>query len=310
MLKVQVSNHLKKLAKKSNAVQKQFFPSQEENEFSNRALIDPLLEDTNKKVRGLVHKYPKRVLIELTMNCASYCRFCTRRREVSDFEKGSISLEDVQKMVNYLKSVPSINEVIFSGGDPLTVPDLLIFALNKFMEMPQIKIIRVHTRVPVANPKMVTKELLNAFKRVNKQKPLYLSVHFEHPDEFTPQTLKVISALRKTGAILLSQTVFLKGINDSYEILEKLFTRLAEIGIRPYYIYRCDLVKGVEHFIVPVEKEIEIMTRLRKNISGIAFPNYVVDTPNGSGKIPIPLNFWKFEKSSFKDFDGKEINMY
>lgn len=310
MLQVQVSDHLKKLAKKSNAVQKQFFPSQEENNFSNRALIDPLLEDTNKKVRGLVHKYPKRVLIELTMNCASYCRFCTRRREVSDFEKGNISLCDVQKMADYVKSVPSINEVIFSGGDPLTVPDLLIYALKKFSEIQQIKIIRVHTRVPVANPKMATKEILNTFKLVNKKKPLYLSVHFEHPDEFTPQTLKIISSLRKTGVILLSQTVFLKGINDSYEVLEELFTRLSELGIRPYYIYRCDLVKGVEHFIVPIEKEIEIMTRLRKNISGIAFPNYVVDTPNGSGKIPVPLDFWKFEKSSFKDFDGKEINMY
>ncbi|MFH1192226.1 MAG: KamA family radical SAM protein [bacterium] len=310
MLKVQVSTHLKKLAKKSPAVQKQFFPSPEENESSNRALIDPLLEDSNKKVRGLVHKYPKRVLIELTMNCASYCRFCTRRREVSDFEKGSISLADIQRMVDYIKTVPSINEVIFSGGDPLAVPDLLIFALNKFMDFPQIKIIRVHTRVPVANPKMVTKEILNTFKKVNKKKPLYLSIHFEHPDEFTPQTLKIVSSIRKTGAILLSQTVFLKGINDSYEILEELFTRLAELGIRPYYIYRCDLVKGVEHFIVPIEKEIEIMTKLRKNISGIAFPNYVVDTPNGSGKIPVPLSFWQCDYKSFKDFDENMIQMY
>lgn len=310
MLKVQISKHLKKLAKKSPAVQKQFSPSPEENESSNRALIDPLLEDKNKKVRGLVHKYPKRVLIELTMNCASYCRFCTRRREVSDFEKGSISLVDIQKMVDYIKSVPSINEVIFSGGDPLVVPDLLIFALNKFIDLPQIKIIRVHTRVPVANPKMVTREILNTFKKVNKKKPLYLSIHFEHPDEFTPQTIKVVSSLRKTGAILLSQTVFLKGINDSYEILEELFTRLTELGIKPYYIYRCDLVKGVEHFIVPIEKEIEIMTRLRKNISGIAFPIHVVDTPNGSGKIPVPLGFWQCDCNSFKDFEGQTIQMY
>lgn len=310
MLKVQISKHLKKLAKKSPAVQKQFSPSPEENKSSNRALIDPLLEDKNKKVRGLVHKYPKRVLIELTMNCASYCRFCTRRREVSDFEKGSISLVDIQKMVDYIKSVPSINEVIFSGGDPLVVPDLLIFALNKFIDLPQIKIIRVHTRVPVANPKMVTREILNTFKKVNKKKPLYLSIHFEHPDEFTPQTIKVVSSLRKTGAILLSQTVFLKGINDSYEILEELFTRLTELGIKPYYIYRCDLVKGVEHFIVPIEKEIEIMTRLRKNISGIAFPIHVVDTPNGSGKIPVPLGFWQCDCNSFKDFEGQTIQMY
>ncbi|MFH1188081.1 MAG: KamA family radical SAM protein [bacterium] len=310
MLLEKISDYLKTLAEKSPAVKKQFYPHADEETFSCRALIDPLLEDTNKKTKGLVHKYPKRVLVELTLNCAAYCRFCTRRREVSDIEKGILNTEDINKMVSYLKTEPTINEVIISGGDPLTAPKLLIIALKKFSAMPQIKILRVHTRVPVSDPRLITKEILQTLSSVAKKKTLYLSVHFEHPDELTPKTLKVIKALRKTGAIMISQSVFLKGINDSYEVLEKLFSSLSELGIRPYYIYRCDLVKGSEHFIVPIEKEVEIMTKLRKNLSGIAFPQYVVDTPNGSGKIPVPLGFWKCDYGTFKDFENKEIKMY
>lgn len=310
MLLVKISKHLQSLAVKSPAVKKQFYPQADEEIFSSRALIDPLLEDTNKKTRGLVHKYPKRVLIELTLSCAAYCRFCTRRREVSDVKKGVLNVADINNMVSYLKSVPTINEVILSGGDPLTAPKLLITALKKFSAMPQIKILRVHTRVPVSDPRFVTKEILRSLSSAAKKKTLYLSVHFEHPDELTSRTIKAIENLRKTGAIMLSQSVFLKGVNDSYEVLESLFTSLSELGIRPYYIYRCDLVRGSEHFIVPIEKEVEIMTKLRKNLSGIAFPQYVVDTPNGSGKIPVPLGFWKCDYGKFQDFENKEIKMY
>ncbi|MFH0854380.1 MAG: KamA family radical SAM protein [bacterium] len=310
MLLVKISEHLKSLSLKSPSIKKQFYPSMEEEKSSSRALIDPLLEDTNKKVKGLVHKYPKRVLIELALSCAAYCRFCTRRREVSDVKKGILTAADIGNMANYIKSNPRINEVILSGGDPLTAPKLLTYALKKFSDIPQIKILRVHTRVPVCEPNLVTKKILKVLSAAAKKKTLYLSVHFEHPDELTPKTIKIVKAIRNTGAIMLSQSVFLKGINDSYEVLEKLFSSLSELGIRPYYIYRCDLVKGAEHFIVPIKKEIEIMTKLRKNISGIAFPQYVVDTPNGSGKIPVPLGFWKCDYENFKDFENKKIEMY
>jgi len=307
---VKISKHLQKLAQKSLAIKRQFFPSPKENEFSNNASLDPLLEEKYKKVKGLIHKYPKRALIELTLNCASFCRFCTRRREVSDIEKGRLSIQDIERMIDYVKSRPEINEVIFSGGDPLTVPNSLIYALKKFSKLNQIKIIRVHTRVPISDPRLLTREILDTFSKINKQKPIYLSIHFEHPDELTPETIKAINFLRKTGVILLSQSVFLKGINDSYKVLEELFTKLSELGVRPYYIFHCDLVRGIEHFIVPVKREIEIMTKLRKNLSGIAFPFHAIDAPQGSGKIPLPLNFWKFNKSSFKDFHNKRIKMY
>lgn len=304
-----VNPYIEKLAKKSKIIRKEFYPSSREKEFSEKSFLDPLLEDKFTPVKGLVYKYPRRVLILLTANCAAFCRFCTRRRKKEDLIKNELKKEDIDQMINYIKSKPSINEIILSGGDPLVVPDLLIYALNKFYKMPQIKIIRVHTRVPVSNPRLLNKKILNAFSKI-KKKPLYLSIHFEHPDELTPDTIKAIEKLRKTGAILLSQSVFLKGINDSYKVLEKLFTKLVELGVRPYYIYHCDLVKGIEHFIVPIKKEIEIMTKLRKNLSGIAYPIHTIDTPNGSGKIPIPQNFWQFKKDFFRDFDGKKIKMY
>ena len=306
---VKISKHLQKLAKKSKAVKKEFYHSEKEKEFSQKAFIDPLLEDKFVPTKGICHKYPYRVLVELTLNCSSFCRFCTRRRKVSDIEKGKLARQDVDKMIKYIKSKPEIHEVVFSGGDPLVVPDLLVYALGRFYQLPQLKILRIHTRVPVSDPRLLTNKILHAFSKI-KKKTLYVSIHFEHPDELTPQTIKAVKRLRDTGAILLSQSVFLKGINDSYEVLKELFTSLAELGVRPYYIYHCDLVKGIEHFIVPIEKEVKIMTKLRKNTSGLAFPFHVIDTPNGSGKVPIPLNFWKFDHSNFTDFKDKKIKMY
>lgn len=303
-----VSNHIKKLAKTSVAVKREFYPTRAEESCTRESYADPLLEDEFTKTKGLVHKYPGRVLILLTMTCAAYCRFCTRRRIVSDITGGLVTRSDIGKMATYLRAHPEISEVIFSGGDPLTTPDLLIYALNKFKKLKQIKIIRIHTRIPVSNPKLVTPEILEAIKNVKNQ-PLYFSIHFEHPDELTRETITAVKNIRLAGAILLSQSVFLKGINDSYEILKTLFTKLSEIGIRPYYIYRCDPVRGIEHFVAPFNNEIEIMTKLRSNLSGIACPTYVIDTPNGAGKVPVPLGFWEFDRKSFRDYDDKVIKM-
>lgn len=306
---VLVSDNLAKISKKSLAVRKQFYPSKEELKCSGGSFIDPLLEDNYLKTKGLIHKYGKRVLIILTMKCAAYCRFCTRRRIVGDIDKGNLSTKDVDRMMKYIEN-NNINEVIFSGGDPVMAGDLLIYGLNEITKVKCVKIVRIHTRTAVSEPKLMTKKLLGVIKKLNDKKTVYISVHFEHPDEITKITLDKIKELRKTGSILLSQSVFLKGVNDSVEVLEDLFTRLVEIGVKPYYIFRCDLVKGAEHFIVPFEKEIKIMTELRKKLSGLAYPTYVIDTPNGTGKIPVPLDFWKFDKSEFKDFEGKKVLAY
>lgn len=307
-LAVLISPHLKNLAKKSPAVKKEFYPSREEECVSKSSFVDPLLEDNFVKTRGLVHKYPNRVLIELTLSCASYCRFCTRRRMVSDIKKLMLTKEDIDNMAKYLIKHKDVNEVVVvSGGDPFTVPPILKYTLEKFNKIKSITIIRIHTRVPVSHPQLVKPTLYTTLKKIKK--PLYISVHFEHPDEITKPTLEVLRNLRACGATLLSQSVFLKGVNDNYETLYSLFRRLPELGILPYYIYRCDPVAGAEHFIVPLEKELEIMTKLRANLSGIACPTYVIDTPNGSGKIPVPLNFWNFDSKTFRDFLGKNIEV-
>ncbi|MFA4826805.1 MAG: KamA family radical SAM protein [Candidatus Shapirobacteria bacterium] len=303
-----INPYLRKLAGVSAAVKRQFFPSAEENEVCDFSSEDPLDEDKNILVKGLVQKYPRRVLLELTMSCAAYCRFCTRRRMVSDIKKGQLEKKDIENVVDYLKKHEDINEVIISGGDPLMAQDILVYALEKLSKLKQLTILRVHTRVPVSNPRLVGKKVLDAFARIKKQ-AFYLSIHCEHPDEITKEVTLAISKIRKTGAVLLSQTVFLKGVNDSVETLKNLFTRLVELGIRPYYIYRCDPVKGAEHFLVPFEREIQIMTDLKKEVSGLAYPMYVIDAPGGSGKVPVGLNFWKGEKRAFWDYEGKRIEV-
>jgi len=311
MLDIKISEHLKKISQSSEAVKNQFYFSDAEffcgNEESCQSFEDPLLEDQFEKTKGLIHKYENRALILLTLTCASYCRFCTRRRRVSDIEKGAITKADIKNMSAYLQLHPEIKELIFSGGDPFTVPKTLKYALKVFSKLPQIKIIRIGTRTPVANPRFVSKGILSAIKK--SKKPIYVMIHFEHPDEVNKRTIKACLRLRKSGAMLFSQSVFLKGINDSYEILYNLFSRLVEIGVKPYYLYRCDPVKGIEHFRVSFEKEIEIATRLRKNLSGLACPLYVIDTPNGSGKVPVPLSFWDFNHEEFRDFKNEIKNV-
>lgn len=302
-----ITNHLKKLAKKSPAISRQFFESglEEEDKDSDS---DPLLEEEFTKTRGLVHKYKNRVLILLTLNCAAYCRFCTRRRAVSDVVKGQLKNDDLENIVRYIRDHQEIKEVIFSGGDPLTVPEVLEKSLSKITKLPQIKIIRIGTRLQVSDPRKINKNLIRILKLVKKQ-PLYLMLHFEHPEEITKGTIMAIKKMQKVGVMLFSQTVFLKGVNDNYQVLYNLFSNLLEIGVKPYYLFRCDPVKGAEHFIVPLEKEVEIMTKLRKKLSGLACPTYVIDAPNGAGKIPVPLNFWEFKKTEFLDFEWNKIKI-
>jgi len=308
MLAVRLSPHLEKLTRKCPAIYNQFMYSEAEEKEAKEGMVDPLAEEEYTAVRGLVHKYGNRALVLLTMNCAAYCRFCTRRRSVSDIKKGVITSKDFDNMVAYLKKHPEIKELIFSGGDPLTVPKILKMGLKKLTTLPQIKIVRVGTRVPVSNPRLVTKEITDILKIV-KDKPLYILVNFEHPAEITKATIQAVKRLQKVSTMLLSQSVSLRGVNDNEDTLYELFSRLVEIGVKPYYFFRCDPVKGAEHFIVPLEREVQIFTKLRSRLSGLATPNYVVDAPNGVGKIPVPLDYWQYEKKKYTDFHGQEIEI-
>lgn len=295
------SGHIDRLSSVEPAVARQFVAAEEEDARRAGGISDPLLEDAHQAVRGLIHKYPNRVLLLLTAECAAYCRFCTRRRMVSDIERGRIGEGDIERWADYLRAHPEVTEVIFSGGDPLFVSDeLFSLALERICALPTIRVVRIGTRVPVSAPEMVTDAKLDVIRSVRQ--PVYVGVHFEHPSELNTETVAALSRLRKAGAILYSQTVFLSGVNDQFETLYELFSRLVEVGVRPYYIYRCDPVEGALHFQVEFEKERRIMTSLRRKLSGIACPTYVVDTPNGSGKIPVPLEFWDVDCSSYRDF--------
>lgn len=299
------SKHIDDLARQVPEVARQFVATEKELQRDPDDMRDPLLEGEHEVVRGLIHKYDNRALCLLTAECAAYCRFCTRRRMVSDIEQGRMGEGDIRRWADHLRTHPRVREVILSGGDPFFVSDdLLRFALTELSSVPSIKVIRIGTRVPISDPRLVTDEKLSAIASVPQ--PVYVGIHVEHPAELTSETVAALAKLRKAGAILYSQTVFLAGINDDYDTLYELFSGLIEVGVRPYYIYRCDPVAGIAHFRVNPRKERKIMTDLRKSLSGIACPTYVVDTPKGSGKIPVPLEFWDADVSSYRDFDGKE----
>ncbi len=307
-MEFRVTKHIEKLAQKSQGIKNQFYPSKYE-ERTALGKEDPFMEDSKyRKSKGLIHKYPRRALLCLTSQCAAYCRFCTRRRHANmdEFDMNEI---DIDQALRAVKANEKINEIIFSGGDPFMKPALLDYAISKFSKLKQIKIIRIHTRLPVSDPGRIDKSISDTLNKIQGQS-LYIVVHFEHPHEINPETVQAIGELKKSGAMVLAQSVFLKGINDNYEILYQLFNGLTEIGVKPYMIGHCDLVRGAEHFIVPIEKEIKIMTQLRKTLSGIAFPKHVIDVPGGCGKVTVPQNFWKFDTKEFTDFNNKKIKMY
>lgn len=298
------SEHIESLMVCEMAIRRQFEISASELDDSLSGNSDPLLEKEHEVVPGMINKYGNRVLCLLTADCAAYCRFCTRRRLVSDLDQGRIDHSNVDEWVRYLRQHREVREVIISGGDPFMAEDRLFeYALDELSSLESVKVIRIGTRAPVSDPSLVNRRKLDAIRRV--EQPLYVGIHFEHPSEITRPTICCVNGLICAGAILYSQTVFLRDVNDDYDTLYDLFTGLLEIGVRPYYIYRCDPIPGANHFRADFDKEREIMTRLRGSLSGLACPTYVIDAPEGSGKIPVPLDYWDSDTSSYEDFEGK-----
>lgn len=302
-MRQKTSEHIESLMVCEAAIRRQFEVSAMELDDALSGNADPLREKEHEVVPGMINKYGNRVLCLLTAECAAYCRFCTRRRLVSDVEQGRIDHSHVDRWVHYLREHPDVTEVIISGGDPFMAEDALFeYALDEVSSVSSVKVMRIGTRAPVSDPTLVDCRKLDAIRRVRQ--PVYVGIHFEHPSEITRPTICCVKSLICAGAILYSQSVFLKGVNDDFDTLHELFTKLLEIGVRPYYIYRCDPVPGASHFRVEFAKERRIMTELRKTLSGLACPTYVIDAPDGSGKIPVPLEFWQSDTSSYTDFDG------
>ncbi len=249
---------------------------------------DPLEEDHHSPVPGLIHRYADRALIVTTSACAMYCRHCTRKR-VTSARETTITGERLQRIVAYLHAHPEIHDVVVSGGDPLTLStEALEAVLAAVRAVPSVEIIRIGTRVPVTMPMRVTDELTAMLRKYH---PLWINTHFNHPVEMTDEAREACARLADAGIPLGNQTVLLKGVNDDPRVMEELCRGLVRMRVRPYYLFQCDLVPGVEDFRTPISRGIEIMEYLRGRVSGLAIPTFVVDAPGGGGKIPVLPNY-------------------
>lgn len=244
---------------------------------------DPLHEKSFSPVKGIVHRYPDRVLFTVTQVCSNYCRYCTRSHSVGKLDK--LGRHDYEKAFNYIATHKEVRDVLISGGDPLTLSDeTLDYILANIRSIEHVEIIRIGTRVPVVLPQRITDNLINVLKKYH---PLFISLHFSHPDEITEECAKACNKLADGGFPLGSQTVLLKGINDNVPVMKELMHRLLKVRVRPYYLYQCDLIPGSGHFRTSVKKGLEIIKGLRGFTSGYAVPTFVVDAPGGGGKIPL-----------------------
>ncbi|MCT4633477.1 MAG: lysine 2,3-aminomutase [Firmicutes bacterium] len=265
-------------------VRKQAVPTILETHYSKTDMDDPLHEDEDSPVPGLTHRYPDRVLFLITDMCSMYCRHCTRRRFAGS-KDCAMPTDRIEKAIEYIRNTPEVRDVLLSGGDALLVSDeKLEYIISKLREIPHVEIIRIGTRTPVVMPQRITKELTDI---LSKYHPIWINTHFNHSKEITPESTKACAMLANAGIPLGNQSVLLRGINDCIHVMKKLVQDLLKIRVRPYYIYQCDLSKGIEHFRTPVSKGIEIIEALRGHTSGLAVPTFVVDAPGGGGKTPV-----------------------
>jgi lysine 2,3-aminomutase len=264
-----------------------------------------LNEERDTKVTGLIHRYPDRVLLLVSSKCGMYCRFCTRKRKVGRIQQ--IPMEQIMKGIDYIREHKEIRDVILSGGDPLLRTDReLHHILKELRSIPHLQIIRIGTRVPCVLPSRVTKRLCNIIK---KHHPVYVNIHFNHPSEITSETKRACELLANAGVPLGSQTVLLKGVNDDPKVMKELMQKLIQIRVRPYYIFQCDLVKGIEHFRTSVQTGMEIIKEIQGHTSGLCVPHFVIDSPGGGGKVPILPDYIKkvtSEKIIFKNYKDEE----
>ncbi len=285
-------------------VRKQIIPTSREIVPFQAMMEDSLAEDKHSPVPGLVHRYPDRVLMLVTTQCASYCRYCTRSRIVGDPTE-TFSRQDFDAQIAYIEQTPQIRDVLLSGGDPLVLaPKLLDMILGRLRAIPHLEIIRIGSRVPVFLPQRVTPELCEMLAQYH---PLWMNIHVNHPKEITPELAAACDRLSRAGIPLGNQSVLLAGVNDSVHIQRQLVHDLVKMRVRPYYLYQCDLVKGAGHFRTSVSKGIEIIEGLRGHTSGYAVPTYVVDAPGGGGKIPVQPNYVLSQgagKTVLRNFEG------
>lgn len=285
-------------------IRKQVIPTDAEMVPFHSMMEDSLAEDKHSPVPGLVHRYPDRVLMLVTTQCASYCRYCTRSRIVGDPTQ-TFSRKDFDAQIEYIERTPQIRDVLLSGGDPMVLaPRLLDMILGRLRAIPHLEIIRIGSRVPVFLPMRVTEKFCET---MSKYHPLWINIHVNHHKEITPELEAACDRLSRAGVPLGNQSVLLAGVNDSVHLQRRLSHDLVKMRVRPYYLYQCDLVEGSGHMRTTVSKGIEIIEGLRGHTSGYAVPTYVVDAPGGGGKIPVQPNYVLAQapgKMVLRNFEG------
>ncbi len=249
---------------------------------------DPLGEDHDAAVPGVVHRYPDRVLFLTSGFCSTYCRYCTRSRMVGGGGEYTFSLSQWQRGIDYIAANPQIRDVLLSGGDPLTIAtEKLEWLLSRLRAIPHVEFLRIGTKVPLVLPQRVTRDLTRMLRRYH---PLWMSLHVTHPDELTPEVAESTARLADAGIPLGSQTVLLRGINDDLATMRTMMHGLLKLRVKPYYLYQCDPISGSAHFRTSVQTGLDLIAGLRGHTTGYAVPQFVVDTPGGGGKIALLPN--------------------
>jgi lysine 2,3-aminomutase len=298
-------NVLSVIGEAGDPVWSQYVPTVQELDVVD-GVIDSLDEDADSPVPNITHRYPDRVLFLVSPVCASYCRFCTRRRKVGDPEK--IPLNQYESAFKYIADHPEVRDVILSGGDPMMLSDRrLEFIFQRLRAIPHVEVIRLGSRITAHLPERITNEFC---EMVKKYHPIYMNTHFNHPSEFTPATVAALNRLADAGVPLGCQTVLLRGINDDPLVMKALMQKLLVCRVRPYYIYMADQVAGGEHFRTTVEKGLEIVKALRGWTSGLAVPHFVIDAPGGGGKVPLLPEYVEEindEEVVFRNYEGQRF---
>jgi len=286
-------------------IRRQVIPQVQETHVAPWEMEDPCGEDNHSPVPGLVHRYPDRVLFMVTDRCASYCRYCTRSRLVSNATHYDFHPE-IERQLEYVRSHKMVRDVLLSGGDPLLFTDeKLEFLLKSLRAIPHVEFLRIGTRIPIFLPQRITPELCAMLKKYH---PLFVSVHSNHPRELTTEAREALGRLADAGIPLGNQSVLLRGVNDSPEVMRAHVQKLLMCRVKPYYIYQCDLITGSAHLRASVQKGLDIMENLRGHTSGYAVPQFVIDAPGGGGKVPINPEYIlsrNCQRVVIRNFEGK-----
>ncbi|MGZ3579872.1 MAG: KamA family radical SAM protein [Syntrophales bacterium] len=293
----------------NDPLRRQCFPDEREISYSLGSVADPLEEERDMPVSGLVHRYRDRCVTIVTHKCATYCRHCNRKRiwKRSGIEESRGYME---RMLDYVSKATHIREVIVSGGDPLTMKEgILDWFLGSLRSIPHVEVLRIGSRVPVVMPMRITRKLCGTLR---KHRPLWFNTQFNHPNEITPEAAHACEMILEAGIPVSNQSVLLRGINDNYETLRDLFYGLQRISVKPYYLFQCDPVKGTDHFRTEVRSGVKIMEKMWGNISGLCVPQYVFDIPGGKGKCPLypgsPSHTTAREKDEYIFDRTEEVN--